>query len=167
MDDCAIIVLAGKELLGWGTETPKYSLGAAHRDGEEKVDFLDCPWKSFGIVPPQINRGFVVEPLPQLSRFRPLHPPSMPGVYSDMTRPEYDFAGLNAGNYVHVVNSNKNTPDLAAWACSYFKYGGKWNLSACKPMSASYCGASFTKPPLDHCEPVPLPPGIAPPKPGN
>jgi hypothetical protein len=92
----------------------------------------------------------------------------MAGFNSIMSPPEYDFAGLNAGNFVTVINYNKNTPDMAFWACSYFRYGGKWDVSGCKPVSASYCGSWFGPPPPGQpCEPIPLPQWVIGPNPGT
>ncbi len=162
-DDCAIFVLAGRELLGWGEEKPKFSLngGFANQAGRQAY-VLDCPWRELGVVPPDIRLGV---PRPQdtreplLSRMDRTYNRGLGGGTSaTMSRPKYDPAGLIAGNTVYLWKGGGATPEAAIWECGYVKYAGKWMVSKCLPASVCYTGVFFGNPPPGtSCEPVKTP----------
>ncbi len=156
-DDCAIFVLAGKKLLAWGEEYPKYSLGVlGYSQNGRQMYVLDCPWKELGVVAPEIraNDDRVYRDN-RLSRVVPLSSRSLTNLRSTMTRPRYGTPGVTATNYVEIGKSGGTPVEIAAWQCSYAKFAETWNLLSCEPVSVCTTGVFFGKPPKDApCTPV-------------
>lgn len=149
-DDCEIMVLAGKEVLGWGAERPKYSFSADTTTSDGKPAFVfNCVLQDFGIIPPAMLGGrsrplTMLDVLPSpdggagrlATRIRPRPPMSIPGWDSTIAPPVYHIAGLHASTSVNLVEHG--TPGrggtLHSWHCNFYRYFGRWYLEACKPQ---------------------------------
>ncbi len=140
-DDCAIMVLAGKEKLGWGSALPSHSFAGNRFAGDGSLTyFVDCDWKALGIVAPQQSLGNdrVRQPAEvfrnsnTLNRMSPRTLMVNPNWSSTISPPEYDSSGMRASTNVSTSRvSSAGRLATQAWTCNFSRDSGRWLLDAC------------------------------------
>jgi hypothetical protein len=133
-DDCAIMVLAGKEKLGWGSDLSSYSFaGNRYAPDGSPTYVVDCAWRDFGIVPPEQSLGN--------GRGRASSRPLLtnPNWTSTIFPPRYDESGMKASATVGTSKWQGEVRGLAtqSWTCNFAHTNGLWTLSGCKEIGAT------------------------------
>jgi len=121
-DDCAIMVLAGKEKLGWGNERPRmpFSANTTWPDGSPAY-VVNCKWEDYGIVPPERQELTPERPQPMTSN-------------ASITSPVYSPNGLQAAAAVVITEIAGGRFAMEQWSCNFFRENDRWNLSGCKQL---------------------------------
>jgi hypothetical protein len=142
------MALAGKELLGWGAERPKYAFSGNAMTREGVLTYVvDCDWQRLGIVPPEMRGGTSTPITPQdirpsisggvgrlSSRIQPPRAMTTPGFSSHIPRPVYHIAGLHASTSVNITDTRfiPRYVTVQSWNCDFYRYQSVWYLGGCK-----------------------------------